>query len=271
MKVFTMVKDENDVVEDWVLYHGTLFGFTNLYVIDNYSVDGTFQTLLNLKNKYNINVTRVDNYKKKGEYMTELLRNFGNGEIVFPIDIDEFIVYYNKETNTISSDKNIIVNHINSLQLLPFYKMNYINAKIFSPVGYNRATTECEYGKYANYGGQAKTFFHSGLFKGIIDHGNHYISQSYLLSNLCLVHFHERNIDQIKKKVYNNVKGLGYNPFDLISLKNLLHRNNSIMGNHHIHKQIKILEKTFSLDIENKLNNDISLTPLNQFIKELKQ
>ena len=65
MKVFTMVKDEVDIVEDWVLCHGTLFGVINLYVIDNYSVDGTFQTLLNLKNKYNINVTRVDNYKKK--------------------------------------------------------------------------------------------------------------------------------------------------------------------------------------------------------------
>ena len=56
MKVFTMVKDEVDVVEDWVLYHGTLFGFTNLYVIDNYSVDGTFQTLLNLKNKVDVYV-----------------------------------------------------------------------------------------------------------------------------------------------------------------------------------------------------------------------
>jgi len=265
-----MVKDEVDVVEDWILYHGTLFGFTNLYVIDNFSADGTFELLINLKNQYNINVTRVENYKKKGDYMTELLRNFGNGGIVFPIDIDEFIVYYNKQSNTISCDKNIIIDHISSLQLLPFYKMNYINSKIFNPVGYKRATTETEFGKYSDYGGQAKTFFHSGLFKGIIDHGNHYTSQNYFLSNLCLIHFHERNLEQIKKKVYNNVKGLGYNPFDLQSLKYLIQRNNNIMGNHHINKQIKILENTFSLDIEKKQNNDISLTPLNQFLLNIK-
>ena len=44
MKVFTMVKGENDIVEDWVLYHGHLFGFRNIYVIDNLSLDGTYES-----------------------------------------------------------------------------------------------------------------------------------------------------------------------------------------------------------------------------------
>ena len=96
MKVFTMVKGENDIVEDWVLYHGHLFGFRNLYVIDNMSLDGTYESLLMLKKKYGINVTRLPNYKQKGFYMTSLLKTFCINELAFPIDIDEFIVYYNK-------------------------------------------------------------------------------------------------------------------------------------------------------------------------------
>jgi hypothetical protein len=127
MKVFTMVKGEVDIVKDWVVYHGDIFGYSNLYVIDNFSKDGTWEILLMLKKRYNINVLRLPNYKKKGEYMTILLRSIGNGEIVFPIDIDEFIVYYNKSNNTISCDKNLIIQYINSLKRLPFYKMNYIN------------------------------------------------------------------------------------------------------------------------------------------------
>lgn len=265
-----MVKGEVDIVEDWVLYHGSIVGFNNLYVIDNYSRDGTFEKLLELKNKYNIHVTRVADYKKKGDYMTELLRKFGNGEKVFPIDIDEFIVYYNANDNTISCDVNHIVNYIKSLPPLPFYKMNYIQAKTLSSEGYDRATTQCEYGKYDDRRNSAKTFFHSALFRGVIDHGNHYNSSNYFMSNLCLVHFQYRNLDQIKKKVYNNVKGLGYDPFNLKSLLNLQSRG-KIDGFHHINNQIKILRNTFSLDIEKNEPNDISLNPLNNRIMELKK
>jgi hypothetical protein len=116
MKVFTMVKGEVDIVKDWVLYHGHMFGYSNLYIIDNYSRDGTWETLVNLKKQYNINIMRLPDYKKKGDYMTILLRTIGRGQMVFPIDIDEFIVHYNKKNNTISCDKDSIIEHIISLK-----------------------------------------------------------------------------------------------------------------------------------------------------------
>lgn len=269
MKIFTMVKGECDVVEDWVLYHGSIFGYTNLYVIDNYSKDGTYQILLKLKQQFNIHLVALPDYKKKGEYMTMLLKNFGKGDVVFPIDIDEFIVYYNNKTNTISCDKNEIIQYIKRLKPLPFYKMNYIIAKIGNPIGYDRATVDAIYGKYADYKGHAKTFFYASLFKGIIDHGNHYMSDNYVMSNLCLVHFHQRNLDQIKKKVYNNVKGLGHNPFNVELLKQWIQKNPSGMGFHHIDKQIQILENRFQLDIELPNKSDISLSPLNQYVRSL--
>jgi len=94
VKVITMVKDEVDIIKDWVLYHSFLFGFNNIYVIDNYSVDGTYEVI----NKYKslINIFREANYKKKGIYMKNLINKYcvNNDKIAFPIDIDEFIVYY---------------------------------------------------------------------------------------------------------------------------------------------------------------------------------
>lgn len=268
-KIFTMVKDEVDIIEDWVLYHGSIFEFENLYVIDNFSSDGTYETLIELQNKYNINVKRLDNYKKKGLYMTYFLREHCRKEHAFPIDIDEFIVYYDKLTNTISCDKNVIIQYINSLASSSTYKMNYIMSKIIQDNGYAKATIEDVCGHYADYGDLAKTFFKSNLFNGVIDHGNHYPTDNYILTNLCLVHFHCRNLEQMKKKIYNNVHGLGFQPLNLQSLKQLLDVNPDIMGNHHIRHQINVLENTFAIHKQSCHPSDISLEPLNNFIHSL--
>lgn len=252
VKIFTMVKGEVDIVKDWVLYHGNMFGFNNLYIIDNYSKDGTYEKLLEFEILYNINVFRYEDYKKKGEYMTLFLKRFSKNEHVFPIDIDEFIVFYDKEKNMISCDNQTILNYIQSLPILNAYKMNYILSKILTENGYERAAVEAEIGSYMDYGKNAKTFFHSSLFKGVIDHGNHYHMNSYYLTKLCLVHFHCRNLDQMKKKVYNNVKGFGYDPFNLIKLKETIARHPNINGFHHINNQINILENKFKLDISDQ-------------------
>ena len=68
-----MVKGEVDIVNEWVLYHGSLFGFTNLYIIDNLSRDGTWEALVNLKAKYKINISRLPDYKKKGRIHDKII------------------------------------------------------------------------------------------------------------------------------------------------------------------------------------------------------
>ena len=34
IKLFTMVKNEDDIVEQWIQYHGKLFGYNNLSIVD---------------------------------------------------------------------------------------------------------------------------------------------------------------------------------------------------------------------------------------------
>jgi len=266
VKVFTMVKGENDIVKDWVLYHGNLFGYKNLYVIDNMSRDGTYETLVDLKQKYGINIFRCKDYKKKGDYMTYFIKTCCKNEYAFPVDIDEFIVYYNKNNNTISCDNETIYKYMQILPLSNAYKMNYIFSKNLVSSGYERAAVQTEFGKYIDYGPHAKTFFHSRLFKGKIDHGNHYHTNDYYMTNFCLIHYHCRNLDQMKKKIYNNVIGLGYPPFNLNELKNILIKNPSIEGFHHIKNQIEVLENNYSIENHTLLESDISLKPISEKI-----
>jgi hypothetical protein len=269
VKVFTMVKGEVDVVRDWVLYHGHLFGFNNLHIIDNFSRDGTYEELLQLKKNHAIHVYRFPDYKKKGEYMSSLIKRYGANEFVFPVDIDEFIVHYDKSNNTISCEDTLIKQTLGTLPKAAAYKMNYIITNLTRPDGFKRATIECESGVYSDYGSVAKTFFHSSLFRGGLDHGNHFDTTNYYLTKLCLVHYHCRNLEQMKKKIYNNVSGLGHNPFDLEYLKKVI--SSAPQGGHHINHQISVLEGTFALHVDSSSSttDKISLTPIINKIKSL--
>jgi len=148
IKLFTIVKDETDIVAEWVHYHGRLFGYANLYIIDNVSTDGTYEKLLDLQVKYGCSVFRRPNYALKGEYMTELIREYcshknesGNytTPIAYPIDIDEFVAMYDSKTKTITCDKSAILAYFEQT-ILPkiasnehaFFKANYIMNKLIS-------------------------------------------------------------------------------------------------------------------------------------------
>jgi hypothetical protein len=270
VKVFTMVKDEVDIIDDWVIYHGSMFGFSNIFVIDNFSSDGTYEKILEFK-KVGVNVFREPNYALKGEYMTNLINTHcHNNDIAYPIDIDEFIVYYDRSSKNVWADKSVITNYINQLpQNVPLFKTNYIQAIPTNENGYSRATVECSTGIYNDYGTVAKSFIRKNLFHNTIDHGNHIQSNDYFLTDLCLVHFHSRNVDQIKKKIYNNVNGFGYPVNDLAALKNLIENNPSLSGGHHVKNQVVVLENQFKLNTIDKNDpNIIDISRLNQRILE---
>lgn len=275
--VMTMVKDECDIIDDWVIYYGNLFGYENLYIIDNYSSDGTWELLNKYKVNKRINLLRKKNYRDKGNYMKEIANSYGNNyDFVYPVDIDEFVVFYNKQENRIIVDKNIILGYlVNLIPKSKVLKTNYIYNTIINPNGYNNAVSECEYGDYKDYGNFAKTFFSKNSFdKMTIDHGNHVPYQAWASTDLCLIHYHVRNLEQIKKKIINNVVGLGYKN-DLTELKNIIYSNPNCAGNHHVNALIQILEGKYRFPVINSINfqkeKHVSLKPMIDLINELKK
>ena len=92
--IATMVKDEDDVIEEWIRYYSSLFGYKNLFIIDNNSSDKTYE-ICEKYLKYGLHLERHDNYKMKGALMT-MIKNNNPSDFFIPVDIDEFIVYKNK-------------------------------------------------------------------------------------------------------------------------------------------------------------------------------
>lgn len=267
VKVLTMVKNEEDIIDYWINYHGTLFGYRNLYIVDNFSDDGTYEKILKYK-KIGVNISRHNDYTKKGEIMTKMIKRDNNYDIAIPLDIDEFIVHYDKTNNTLNpSHTKIYIEQSLDVQNNTVFKCNYVQSTINSndDFGFNNALLESKYGKYEDYKNLAKTFFKINGWNGELDHGNHYSTNDYLLTDLVLVHYHCRNLDQMKKKILTNVKGLGYNE-DLQTLEQLLNENQNIQGSHHVRHMINILKGTFTIETNIQPKNDNNYVKLDSLI-----
>src|SRR5471030_579275 len=94
-----MQKDETYLLEPWLVYHGHLFGFENLFVFDNGSASLEVRHILARFTREGVNVdwgyaSRRD-FLAKGELIGGLIRTLdqrGEYDFLIPLDCDEFIV-----------------------------------------------------------------------------------------------------------------------------------------------------------------------------------
>ena len=255
VKIFCMVKNEGDIVKDWVLYHSQIVGIQNIYVLDNMSTDDTFDILTAMK----VKCSRVTDYRRKGEYTTSFIRANKN-ELIVPLDMDEFLVMYDPSTKTISTEG--ITETLARLPVVPVCKMPYIHS--ICSKEYIRATFECETGVFSDYGTLSKSMFHSRVFRGVVDHGNHYSTQNHFKTPFALVHYHQRNLAQITTKIKDNLLGLGYDLNNREDLEKSCEEHR--MGNHHASNWLKMMDKTYVFTLS---RGDIDLAPLSNKLKTL--
>ncbi len=91
VKIFCMQKDEDDILNEWIIYHSSLIGINNIYIIDNNSGPVSLHILEYYK-KQGLNVFNRPNYAKKGDYLCEMIREVAHDcDIAIPLDLDEFI------------------------------------------------------------------------------------------------------------------------------------------------------------------------------------
>lgn len=248
--ICTMVKNEDDIISHWIEYHGNMFGYENLYIIDNYSDDSTYEICKEYLAK-GIHLSRESDYSKKGNFMTQF-KNTTDCDIFIPIDIDEFICYYDKDSNTVS--KTGVTEYLESLlnSNNGIFKMNYLGP--INTTG-EEGMKKFTHGSYCNYNDCAKTFI---INKNVnpdfeFDHGNHVVTKDYILSNLLLLHYHQRSHEQVYKKCLANVTGFGYS-LNLEDLKQLNERG--CCGVHRVNQMIYIIENP-DCDLGPPVNSEI--------------
>lgn len=93
-----MQKDEHLLLGPWLSYYGALFGFENLFVLDNGSVRADVRTTLAEFERHGVHVDRDhsgrEHYRRKGEVVGDsllTLQAFGSYDFLLPLDCDEFL------------------------------------------------------------------------------------------------------------------------------------------------------------------------------------
>jgi len=257
IKIFTFVKNEEDKIREWLLYHGYLFGFNNIYVIDNCSSDKTPLILKEFEKK-GIQVTyNVEDYSRKGVHLSRLMTKLkGIREQFFvPLDCDEFIILQETAPDHIKiiADKKHILSYFD---LLPKDGRKYEFKSV-----YNSHTDELshknpirEITKFSN-SHIKKKFYLSTTFMNT-DHGNHNGKVSFkdnesIHTDLCLLHFSNVGFQRFIDRAYLDIRGFGYK-VDTLSeeqLEDLVKRK--AVGSHKLkrildYKKGKLTFKNFS-------------------------
>ena len=201
IKIFTIQRDEDDILEDWLRYHIYLFGKENIYVIDHKSKKSR-ETI----KKYGVNLILYDgpfeNYGK-ARILTNTIHKYSeNSKLVIPIDIDEFIVYF--ERDKIMCDKIKIMN-----EFMKHTSINKFNSFKFKSLTINSSKhsdllINCDSYKHENKNkfNRWKSFYKTIFFKAT-DQGNHgFPKYEYHKTNMGLLHFHRRGFDHFKRKYF---------------------------------------------------------------------
>lgn len=119
MQIYIMTKNEWPIIKSNILYHGTIFGFGNLYVIDASTDPLVLAFLRAAQVKLGVNVIySISNLNSVEEEMNMIMRNEKNKtDFLIKLDTDEIVVHYDQKETKMSTNPTIIRNYLN---MMPF-------------------------------------------------------------------------------------------------------------------------------------------------------
>jgi hypothetical protein len=141
-KIFCVTRDEYDLIEDFILYYGYFFGYNNIIIIDNNSID---PIVLNVYKKYaslGVTIVNTPDYKtdSQGKAFTKFMLEYvSQCKWLIGLDTDEFMAPVDEEQDLLDILQNIpsnisfchIFEHYNSI--VDITNQDYINHKFNHP------------------------------------------------------------------------------------------------------------------------------------------
>lgn len=103
-KVILLTKDEVDLLEDFVIFYATLFGYENIIIVDNESINKKVLDHYDVISKKGVTIIKETRpFNKATEFMTEHMLKLKNTcEFILPLETDEFI--FLPESNKLSKE-----------------------------------------------------------------------------------------------------------------------------------------------------------------------
>ncbi len=240
VKIFCVTKNEYDIIEDFILYYGNLFGYDNIIIIDNNSSNNI---VLEIYNKYKLlGVTiyyesRYDGNSQGDNFNKYMSIYKDTCDYLIGLDTDEFLFSYIEFKNN-----NDPFNKEKILEIFSNYKItdtlfkidyypcsivdptnnNYIDNKIINPIrniiyfSNDMNMTEIDECNW-KWCYTPKYFSKSNAFINT-SNGNHHINISYgneVNSNLGLLHFNNTGNRRYYERAKAVIDGYKYFSTDL--------------------------------------------------------
>lgn len=94
-KVIVLTKDEHDLIEPFILFYGSIFGYENVHVIDNGSTHPTVLDVYRRFGPLGVHVTvEARPFTEASSFMTEHMHSLrGSCEWILPMETDEFLLW----------------------------------------------------------------------------------------------------------------------------------------------------------------------------------
>lgn len=289
VKIFLITKDEYDIIEDFIVYYGSLFDYDNIVLIDNGS---THPHVLNIYEKYKDKINIIidtRHFLLQGEILTFYMKIFRNTcEFMIPLDTDEFIYMRNEEKITKEKINNYLKSIPEDISIIIFKNVlcSIIDPEDFSYINHIYKYPIRFISKFYDQKWE-KCFVRSKYFIETFK-GNHYMEVTKLNilydNELALLHYHETGMHRLYERSIKSVKAYEY-----VNINNNLEeqiieckKNIPMLGGHHIRLYMIFLYKKYFIEkkcngklpgkkellwIHNILENDID----NNFIKSVEE
>lgn len=223
LKIFTVTKNEYDLIECFILYHASIVGFDNIIIIDNMSTD---QRVLDVYNKYKGIITIVyeegyQNSKQADHFIKYMSKYKDTCEFMMGLDTDEFI--YRIDSNGNATNNKII----EYLQCIP-KKYDMLRIKYYDNAIHNKNSHDYHFYKHifpvnninkfnrmeinVTHEMNFKTFYRSENFVST-SNGNHTgqtINNSLFVVDMGYLHFNDTGKERSIERAYNICYGYDY-------------------------------------------------------------
>lgn len=213
IKIFSFQKDE-ELLEHWIKYHGNIFGYNNLHIIDHNSDLNTLKIYEKYKEK-GLNIKKFKgSFSLKAIQLTKWMKEFKkSSDFLIPLDGDEFISLNNND-NIIQS-KNEILNYFKTLLNINL-KLKFKTYDVrLEKMEYDDIFLEGKYFERHPMRPGLKTFYPSSNFIST-DQGNHVgkitgNNKKVKCTNLMLLHYACKGYSNYIKKIERGIKAYNIN------------------------------------------------------------
>ena len=223
VKIFCVTKNETDLIEDWIEYHGSLVGLENLVVIDNMS---SCEKVLAVYSKYRKQGVLVEQAMSfagsgQGDAFTAYMRKHNSScKFLIGVDADEFVHFPDFAEGDRQADiKKRLRRYLLSLpeactkfsigtyfEAVPDPASKaYVDQKVDKPVR-NICTFTRRQARPCKY------FFRSHAFLSTVNgcHNGRVSQGKALASSVCLVHYHATGARRSVERARAIISGYGY-------------------------------------------------------------